>query len=287
MNEDNVLGQFIPLHYHFHMLGDEARISAFKQAIHQVVKPDSHVLELGSGTGVLSFFAAQITHNVTAVEYNPALVAASRHFLELNGCGNKVNVLEADAALYLPDQPVDFVICEMLHSALLREQQLHIIHGFKERHVKRFGSVPRFIPEATLMGAQPVLVDYCFQGYVAKVPFFMDAAIESNRLQTMAPLSNYAGIDYSTEFALQFNTELLFRINQNCAINAVRFATRNLLAIAPKQSNSIDWYNQHLIAPLRSTVLASLGDEIKIIFDYKAGGSIDSLVQSLRCEVAV
>ena len=56
--EDSYLGQFIPLHYHHHMLTSEYRMSAFKAAINQTVFPGAKVLELGGGTGVLSVFAA-------------------------------------------------------------------------------------------------------------------------------------------------------------------------------------------------------------------------------------
>ncbi|MFH1493454.1 MAG: methyltransferase type 12, partial [Pseudomonadota bacterium] len=58
-HEELELGQFIPLHYHYHMLNDNTRVAGFKAAIEHAVHPGSRVLELGGGTGVLSFFAAQ------------------------------------------------------------------------------------------------------------------------------------------------------------------------------------------------------------------------------------
>ena len=57
-SDDCYLGQFIPLHYHHNMLMDEQRMSAFKTAINLTVFPGAKVLELGGGTGVLSWFAA-------------------------------------------------------------------------------------------------------------------------------------------------------------------------------------------------------------------------------------
>ena len=47
MSETHTLGQFIPLIYHYNMLSDEARMSAFKEAIADVVQPGHTVLELG------------------------------------------------------------------------------------------------------------------------------------------------------------------------------------------------------------------------------------------------
>ena len=78
------LGQFIPLHYHYNMLNDNARMSSFKEALECVVTPGSRVLELGGGTGVLSFFAAKNAGKVWCVERNPELVHEARRILALS-----------------------------------------------------------------------------------------------------------------------------------------------------------------------------------------------------------
>ena len=56
--EDCYLGQFIPLQYHHHMLMDDYRMNSFKAAIDEAVFPGAKVLDLGGGTGVLSWFEA-------------------------------------------------------------------------------------------------------------------------------------------------------------------------------------------------------------------------------------
>lgn len=65
------LGQFIPHVYHYNMLTDQTRMDAFRAAIALAVPPGSRVLELGGGTAVLSFFAAQHAAKVWCVEKNP------------------------------------------------------------------------------------------------------------------------------------------------------------------------------------------------------------------------
>src|SRR5487761_1017102 len=93
-DEREVLGQFIPLHYHYNMLTDEARMAGFKEALEKVVPPGGKVLELGGGTGVLSFFAAQNAAKVWCVERNPELVRAARRILALNAGGDRIEVVE-------------------------------------------------------------------------------------------------------------------------------------------------------------------------------------------------
>src|SRR5258708_801435 len=113
----NYLGQFIPIQYHHSMLMDLNRMKNFKAAIDFVVYPGAKVLELGGGTGVLSWFAANKADKVWCVEYNQELVTESRRFLNLNPNGHKVEVVHADAFDYLPPEPVDVLICEMVHVA--------------------------------------------------------------------------------------------------------------------------------------------------------------------------
>ena len=131
MDKKNELGQFIPLHYHHNMLLDPARMGGFKTAITQVVQEGSVVVELGGGTGVLSFFAAQKAKKVYYVEYNPELVSEARRILEGNNNGERVELIHADACTFTPPEPIDVVICEMLHVGLLREKQLEVIDAFK------------------------------------------------------------------------------------------------------------------------------------------------------------
>lgn len=114
MNSEHELGQFIPLHYHYHMLRDRARMSGFRRAIAAAVFPGAKVLEFGGGTGVLSFFAAQQAGHVWCVERNPELVNEARRLLPRNPSTERIEVIHGDAFEYLPPEPVDVVICEML-----------------------------------------------------------------------------------------------------------------------------------------------------------------------------
>ena len=85
IDDDVHLGQFIPLHYHGQMLSDERRMSSFQEAILKLVPEGAHVVELGAGTGVMSFFASQRARKVTCIERLPHVAAAARRLLAANG----------------------------------------------------------------------------------------------------------------------------------------------------------------------------------------------------------
>lgn len=281
--ESSYLGQFIPVHYHHNMLMDRNRMSGFKAAINHLVAPGAKVLELGGGTGVLSWFAAARAEKVWCVEYNPDLVREARHFLSKNENGHKVEVVEADAFDYLPPEPVDVVICEMIHVAMVREKQVQVIAAFKQRYLEKFGGpLPMFIPEAMIMAVQPLQQDYCFEGYNAPIVQFREATFEQAGSIDLAQPAVYAMLDFGQDVAEEIRWQGVFEIERDGVVNALRFVTKNILAVVMEQSTTIDWLNHYMTLPLAEAVMVSAGDQLCVSFAYRAGGSIQALQASIR-----
>lgn len=285
--ESCYLGQFIPLHYHHNMLMDDRRMQGFKAAIEQVVFPGAKVLELGGGTGVLSWFAAARAEKVWCVEFNPDMVTEARRLLSRNREGHKVEVVHADALEYLPPEPVDVVICEMIHVGMLREKQVQVIESFKRRYRERFGSkLPVFVPEAVIMAVQPVQQEYDFFGYQAPIVQFQEATVIQRGTAELAAPAVYSILDFNMNVDESIQWEGRFAITQGGSVNALRFITKNILAVLMRESSTIDWLNHYLLLPLENPVRVKAGDTLEVGFRYRAGGSIPSLQHALRAEVA-
>jgi len=285
-NELYALGQFIPLHYHFHMLSDVSRMTAFRAAIEQAVTPNHRVVELGSGTGVMSFLAAKQGARVWAVEYNPALVSASRYFLNENGVSDRVQVFEADAASWLPPEPVDLVICEMLHSGLLREKQIQVIASFRDAHYARFGKTPQMLPSATILGVQPVCQCYDFNGFHAPVPLFQSAYASLEECRPCGDPVVYKIIDYDNVQVEPFEADMVFPFQQDTNVNALRFLTKSLLVIDLSTGRTIDWHSQHMILPFRQSFQLLAGQALWVRFRYCPGDSIETLNDAIHAEIS-
>jgi predicted RNA methylase len=284
--ESCYLGQFIPVHYHHNMLMDQNRMHSFKSAIHYAVKPGAKVLELGGGTGVLSFFAAQKAAKVYCVEFNPDMVREARKFLALNPNGHKVEVIHADAFDYLPPEPVDVVICEMIHVAMLREKQVEVIESFKRRYLAKFGGpLPVFLPEAVIMAAQPIEQEYDFEGFHAPIVQFQETGVVYPGTVELGQPAVYSLIDFSQPVDNVFAWEGGILMERSGTLNAMRFITKNVLAIVQEESNTIDWLNHYMTLPLAQPVKVEAGDLVHVAFQYRAGGSIPSLQASLRAQV--
>ena len=288
--EEHQLGQYIPLHYHYNMLQDADRVGAFQAAIAQVVQPGMHVVELGAGTGLLSSFAARRGASVTCVERNPQLVATAKTLLQANGLAQLTSVVQADAGLFVPERPVDVVICEMLHVALLREKQLQIIDAFKRNYRRKFGNLvalPTFMPEASILMWQPVHQSFDFAGYWAPVPMFQPPVLVNERTTELGPLDPYASIAYESEFPLNFRCQQFLQASAEGLANAIRFVTQNVMAIDVPNQTAITWPNQCLVLPLTESLNVRCGQLLHISFDYTAGDKIESLAETVRLRVEV
>jgi protein arginine N-methyltransferase 1 len=282
-NEAAQLGQFIPVHYHHNMLLDEERMQGFRAAIDYIVKPGMKVLELGGGTGVLSLFAARTAAKVWCVERNPALVATARQTFARNFRGEVVEVVRADAFDYLPPEPVDVVICEMLHVALLREKQIEVIDSFKKRYLEKFGGpLPTFIPEACIQAVQPVQQNFVYEGCFITTPVFQNPVVQNNRTTPLADPALYQTFTYEQDLSMQCSWAGTITATASGSLNALRFVTKNILAICTEECSTIDWRNAYLVLPLAMSIPVEAGDTIEVAFSYPVGAPLEALQPTVR-----
>ncbi len=281
--DEQTLGQFIPLIYHYNMLQDEDRVGAFRAAIELLVQPGMRVAELGSGTGILSSFAARRGAFVDSVERNPQLVKCSRQFIKANRFEKYINVIHDDASLWTPTEPIDVVICEMLHVGLLREKQAQVISAFKENYQKRFGNkLPVFIPEVSILMCQPVEQSYDFAGYVAPIPLFQAPVETHPRTKQIAALVPYQMIAYDQAIPTAMRIDQTYEAGIDAEVNAIRFVTQNVLAIDMKEQKAITWANQCLVLPLESPFACRTGEIIQLTADYETGQQIETVKYDAR-----
>lgn len=280
---ESELGQFIPFHYHHNMLRDVARMSAFREAIEKLVKPGAKVVELGGGTGVLSYFAAKNAAKVWYVEYNPELFELGKRTIALNGGANKIECVLGDAASFTPPEPVDVVICEMLHVGFFREKQLSVIAEFKRRYVEKFGpKLPRFIPEASFLALQPMQQSFKFSDYYCPIPIFHDAAIVDPESKALGDPLKYAAVDYRSDFSQEISWSGMLPITASGELSALKLIMKNVVGVFIEEKRTADWYMAHMIYPLATALAVKAGETVEVAFSYSAGGRFEEFGRSLR-----
>jgi len=214
------------------------------------------------------------------------MVQAARKMLSMNPNGHKVEVVHADAFEYLPPEPVDVVICEMIHVAMLREKQVEVMESFKRRYLARFGGpLPVFLPEAVIMAVQPLQQDYDFEGFYAPIVQFQETTTKYPGTVEMAPAAVYSILDFSQPNDMAIAWQGQFTVDKAGCVNALRFVTKNILAVVQEENSTIDWLNHYMTLPITHPVQVQAGDVLEISFQYRAGASIPSLEAAIKVDL--
>ena len=140
------------LEYHRSMLEDRGRTGSFLKAIMKTVKPGDIVLDLGCGTGVLSYFAcAAGARQVYAVEQGP-IIELAKSICQQNGFQERVVFInDWSTHIDLPE-PVDVIISETIGNLGFEEGILGWVIDAKKRFLAPDGQI---IPQSIEMVMAP------------------------------------------------------------------------------------------------------------------------------------
>src|SRR5262249_12191195 len=95
------------------MIADNARMDAYAEALRRAVKPDSVVIDIGSGTGVFALLACRLgARKVYAIEPADAIQVA-REIAAANGYAGRVEFIQKlSTEVTLPEQ-ADVIISDL------------------------------------------------------------------------------------------------------------------------------------------------------------------------------
>jgi hypothetical protein len=124
------------LEVHRGLLHDEIRTNAFRDAIRRVVTPDSVVLDLGTGSGILSFFACEAgARRVFAIDATHSADLASFLSRQLGYSGRIQVFHERSTTVELPE-PADILITETIGAFAFDERILSSVIDARARLLK-------------------------------------------------------------------------------------------------------------------------------------------------------
>lgn len=103
--------------YHLVLLNDARRGPAWDRALRAAIRPGMHVLEIGTGAGILAMMAARAgAASVTTCEFHPLVAQVARDIIAHNGLTDRINVI-CKSSLDLKvgvdlERPADVVFCD-------------------------------------------------------------------------------------------------------------------------------------------------------------------------------
>lgn len=158
--------QFPPhvIDYHRELLADERRTNAFREAVARVVRPGDVVVDVGCGSGILSFFACEAgAARVYAIDQTHAADVASllaRHV----GLSDRITVLHGEAkTIELPER-ANVLLSETLGVAGLDEGIAEIVADARNRFL---APGARIVPRRVGVWIVPVELDAEYDKHVA------------------------------------------------------------------------------------------------------------------------
>ena len=136
--------------YHYRMLTDRARVQAYEDAIRAVVQPGDHVVEIGTGTGILAVLAARAGARVTAIE-RYSILDMARSVARRSGVEHLIDFVRGDAEEVVLDRPGDVLLSEIVGNRIFNEGLLEATLDARARLLR---PEPRLIPRRIEVQAQ-------------------------------------------------------------------------------------------------------------------------------------
>ncbi len=135
------------------MMQDKVRMAAYKAAIAATVRPGDVVLDLGAGTGIMSFLALEAgASRVYAVDTSDTIDIARRVAKE-NGFDDRLICFQVDSLRLSLPESVDVIISDIRGITPLCGNNLQVLTDARKRFLKPGG---RLIPECDKIYIAPI-----------------------------------------------------------------------------------------------------------------------------------
>eukprot|EP01065_Artemidia_motanka_P010081 TRINITY_DN15283_c0_g1_i1.p1 TRINITY_DN15283_c0_g1~~TRINITY_DN15283_c0_g1_i1.p1 ORF type:complete len:439 (+),score=177.84 TRINITY_DN15283_c0_g1_i1:60-1319(+) len=157
--------------WHFAMMNDIQRNTAFEAGLQKVLTPESVVIDIGAGSGLLSVLAAkQGAKKVYAIEGNKDLFKLAQRIVAKNGLEDVIEPINRLSTMVTTQHiggGADVLVSEVLGTLLLGESALEYMADARKRLLRAGGSiVPAFATQyATVITSEKMALLTSVQGH--------------------------------------------------------------------------------------------------------------------------
>lgn len=125
---------------HEKMLSDKSRMDAYHKAITKHIKKNDIVIDLGTGTGILSFFASQKSpKKIYAIEHGK-IIETAKKVCEHNGIKN-IEFVNSNSRNFSINEKADYIIHEQIGALLFDEHMIENLSDLKQRLLNKDGKI--------------------------------------------------------------------------------------------------------------------------------------------------
>lgn len=180
--------QFSGLLEHDIMLADQVRIGSYRRAIERYVKEGDVVVDLGTGSGILSFFAsAQRPRKIYAIDHSNVIAKAQA--VAVDNAPNNITFMRVNSRKFkLPEGRADVIIHEQIGDLLLNENMVANLIDLRDRILTPGGKI---VPSRFDLFVEPVQMKEAY-----RVPFIWEQRIEGVDFRAMRAYADKLPRDY-------------------------------------------------------------------------------------------
>ncbi|WP_455645118.1 50S ribosomal protein L11 methyltransferase [Methanosphaera sp.] len=248
--------------YYDDLTKDIQRVNLFKKAITQKTK--GIVYDLGTGSGILAEFASELAKKVYAVEQNPFIIKkTSANFSKYNN----IQLIHEDATKHIFLEKPDVIICEMMDTALIDEEQVPVINN----SLKYVDDSTIFIPQAAYTTIQLISTN------IQHITYYEDNLPEYDELSDEV---KYNEVIFSERINDKVNENILLSAKNNGIVNAIKLTTYTIIT-DELITGPTPMLNPPLLIPV-DKLSVEKDDKIVIDLKYIMGGGLNTIQTNIR-----
>lgn len=247
--------------YHFDLIKDNERLAAFFQAINEYDGENELAYDLGCGSGILSYFLSSRFEKIIAIEIDSSASKCAKE--NLVGFNN-IDVVNCDALTYDFENKADLIVCEMMDTALIDEEEVPVLN-----HAKRFlKPTGKIIPQAAINFAELVNLEreYIHWDEHAKYEVYSDMLM-------------YSKFDFLDDINPDFEANLSFKAKKDGIVNGLKITTFTKLT-EDVICGPTPMLNPPLLIPFEAKPVKS-NEYITVNLKYIMGKGIESIKVNL------
>ena len=150
---------FANIQEHDRMLADRVRLEPYHQALTKYVKQNDMVIDLGTGTGILSFIAASnAPKRIYALDHS-SIMDVAKLIAQQNKIQN-IEFVKVNSRDFTLDEKVDVIIHEQIGDFLFEENMIKNVTDLRDRLLKPGGKI---LPSKCDLYFVPVMIKDEFQ----------------------------------------------------------------------------------------------------------------------------
>jgi predicted RNA methylase len=261
---------------------DRERSEAFERAINEAVTPSDHVLDVGTGSGLLALLAARRgARQVTAMEFDPYVAGVAKTNFQSNNVSEVADVLVANAKSheFSAGTHFDVVIMELLTTGLIDESQVKAINNLHRQQVVRPST--RFIPcrqdtfvflgnmQFELLGLEMKMVRHLWSDFY-----------DEKDLLRLTQEQILHSINFCSPCPESYSGNVMLEVFETGVVNALVFTSTTALTPTISVGSTLAM-NAPVVFPLPARPVMK-GQQVSLSLAYRFGDGFGNMVAELH-----